>query len=107
VTPTNDSPALPPVRAWTAPIPTPEQRAAQLTESERTAERDRLWDMLRTLGSCATWMAVGLVLVGWALHTTDLTWAGAVFWGGLIVGNSGILVSLALAYRRGEERGDW
>jgi hypothetical protein len=102
-----DTPTSSPPRAWIAPVPTPEERAAQLSESERFAESDRLGDMLGTLGRCAAWMAVGLAMVGWALHTTDLTWAGAVFWGGLIVGNSGILVSLALAYRRGEERGDW
>lgn len=100
------SPSVP-ARAWTAPVPTPEQRAAQLHASERAAEGDRLRDMLRTLGSCAAWMLVGLFAIAWALHTEDLTWAGVAFWGGLTTGNAGILVSLALAYRRGEERGDW
>jgi hypothetical protein len=46
-------------------------------------------------------------LIAWSAHTTDEVLGHAAFWGGLGLGNSGIIYTLLAAYRRGEKRGDW
>jgi hypothetical protein len=44
--------------------------------------------------------------MGFGLHTND-PGLGQVFWkGGMVVGYSGILVTLVRAYNRAKERGD-
>ena len=89
------------------PIPTRDERAEQLCKSERTAEWDRVRDLLITVVGCFAWLAVGLFLLGSAFHSTSQTWAPIMFWAGLVAGNAGILVTVALAFQRGQERGDW
>lgn len=78
-------------------------RLAEQREAERITRRE----YVRAIGLCLFWLAVGLSLVGWALHTTDVREAHMAFWGGLALGNGGILHTLAGAYLRGERRGDW
>jgi hypothetical protein len=46
-------------------------------------------------------------LIAWSAHTNDETLGNAAFWGGLGLGNSGIIYTLLAGYRRGEKRGDW
>ena len=92
---------------WVVPILSPEERAAQLLAAESAAGRDRWRDHARTAASCVGWLVLGLFLVAWAVHTTNQRWAGSAFWGGLVIGNSGLLMTLVAAYRRGEKRGDW
>ena len=89
------------------PIPTREERAAQLCVSERAAERDRLRDMVVTIAWCFAFTLVGLFLMGCAMHTTDQKWGGILFWSALVINNAGVLATLALAFQRGQERGDW
>ena len=55
------------------------------------------------LGSCA----LGLFIMAFGFHTNDLLMGKVFFYGGMVVGYSGILIALVVAYRRGEERGDW
>lgn len=71
------------------------------------AERDRRRDFVRTALECIVCSWLGILLVGWALHTTDATYGRVAFWGGLAVGNGGNVFALLSAYRRGERRGDW
>jgi uncharacterized ion transporter superfamily protein YfcC len=80
-------------------------REREVTELE--AERARRREMIRTGALCVAWMVVGLYLLGWSFHTTDGRYAWLAFYGGLIIGNAGIVFTLLEAYRRGEERGDW
>jgi uncharacterized membrane protein len=89
------------------PIPTREERAAQLRTSERAAERDRLRDMLFTIAWCFAFTLVGLFLMAFAMHTTDEKWGGILFWGALVVNNGGVLSTLYFAFQRGQARGDW
>jgi hypothetical protein len=89
------------------PIPTKEERAARLRVAERAAEWDRLRDMLGTIAWCFGFTLAGLILMAWALHTTDEKWGQIFFWAALVVNNGGVMGTLLFAYHRGQERGDW
>ena len=84
-----------------------EQMAAARRREHELSERDRRRDLLRTAAACVAWCALGLFLVAWSFHTTDVRLGRVAFLGGLILGNGGIVWVLAAAYRRGERRGDW
>jgi hypothetical protein len=45
--------------------------------------------------------------VAWSFHTTDTSYGRMAFFGGLGVGNGGVIFTLLAVYRRGEARGDW
>ena len=84
-----------------------EQMAAKAREAESRARWDTRLDLFITALVCMCFSAAGIGLIGFAIHTTD-PWIGRVcFWGGLGLGNSGIIFTLLAAYRRGERRGDW
>lgn len=83
---------------------TPEERGAQAEAFSREADREDFWDTVRTLGECLMWCVVGLALMSWAVATTNEVWAPVLFWGGLAVGNGGVLISLVGAYARSGER---
>jgi hypothetical protein len=75
--------------------------------AELEASHARRRDAIRTGALCVAWMLLGLYLLGWSVHTTDDRYAWLAFYGGLMVGNAGVVFTLLAAYRRGEERGDW
>jgi hypothetical protein len=84
-----------------------ETMAGKSRAAESRARWDTRRDVLLTALLCLLFSAAGIALIGAALHTTD-RWAGrALFWGGLALGNCGIIFTLLAAYRRGERRGDW
>jgi hypothetical protein len=87
--------------------PSPSERAAQLLADERSGRRDRRRDYLSALLGAVGSVALGLFLVGGAVHTTDFRAGQILFWAGLLVGNGGWFVSMAWAWRRAEERGDF
>ena len=71
------------------------------------ARRDTLRDLAFTALQCVGWVALGLFLVAWALHTTSATWGRIAFLSGIAIGNGGWIFTMLAAYRRGERRGDW
>lgn len=81
--------------------------AARRRDEARAANRDRTRDFIRTGLECMGWCAIGLLGIGWAVHTTDEALGQVAFWAGMGVGNAGWLFSVLGAYRRGERRGDW
>jgi len=81
--------------------------AERRREEAVQANRDKLWDYVLTALGCFAWCAVGTFLIAWSAHTTDEVLGLMAFWGGLGVGNTGIIYTLLAAYRRGEKRGDW
>jgi hypothetical protein len=91
------------------PLPKPvlESMAAKRREESVRANRDKVRDYVLTALTCFAWCAVGTFLIAWSAHTTAETLGRAAFWGGLGLGNSGIIYTLLAAYRRGEKRGDW
>lgn len=70
------------------------------------AERDAFWARVRTAVMCVVWSGVGLLIMGWGLHTTDPELGQMAWLGGMIVGYSGIVFTLARAHLRAKERGD-
>ena len=84
-----------------------EEMAARHDAAHGRAERDRLWDLVRTALQCFAWSGLGIALILWSAHTTSLTHGTIAFWAGVGIGNGGILFTLLAAYRRGEKRGDW
>lgn len=95
-----------PSRLWHQTIPTKEERAALLRETERLAERDRLWDLLRTIGELFCWCLLGLFGVACAFHATDRQTGMIYLYAGLAAGNAGMLATLHAAFVRARERGD-
>jgi len=91
---------------WARPL-TPSERAAELARDERFVTRDARRALGLTLLGCAIWLLVGLVLMGWGMHSTDSGSGEIAFIGGLLVGYTGIVVTLATCYLRGEEAGWW
>jgi membrane associated rhomboid family serine protease len=92
-------------------MPLPAELLEGMAERSRAAETRARWDLridlTLTALACVAFSALGIALIGYALHTTD-PWIGRIaFWSGLAVGNSGIIFTLLAAYRRGESRGDW
>ena len=90
-----------------ASAPTPEERAAELARVERLVAHDKRRAFLLTLVACVFWAAVGLTLIAWALHTTDVANGQIAFWSGLLAGYSGIAFTLARYYLKGESEGWW
>ena len=84
-----------------------EELQARRDEESAAAERDKFRDYLWTAVQCLIWCALGLLGIGWGLHSTDATYGKIAFYAGVGAGNAGILFPLLAAYRRGEERGDW
>lgn len=92
-------------------MPLPEELLEQMAARNRAAESRARWDMrtdaVLTALTCLFFSACGIAMIGFALHTTDIWMGRAFFWGGIALGNSGIIFALLAAYRRGERRGDW
>lgn len=84
-----------------------EQLAERNATASSEADGDRRRDFLRSSVACIAWSAVGLCCIAWSMHTTDAALGRAAFYGGLGVGNGGIIFTILAAYRRGERRGDW
>ena len=79
-------------------------RAREAAELE--TERARRRALVRAAAWCVAWMLLGLYLLGWSMHTTDFAYGRIAFYGGVIVGNAGIIYTLLNTHRRLEKRGD-
>jgi hypothetical protein len=86
-------------------LPTPDERRLELEALERELRREMRWVYARAILGCLLSMAVGLVSIAWAVHATDERYATIAFWGGMLVGNGGILVTLVVTYHRAMEEG--
>jgi hypothetical protein len=92
-------------------MPLPREMLEELGRKRReesvVANRDKARDLVLSALLCWLWALVGLACIAWSLHTTVLWLGKTAFWGGIAIGNSGILFTLLGTYRRGERRGDW
>ena len=86
---------------------TPEERAAELARDERAVRGDIRRAFVGALCGCAFWLTAGLAAMGYGLHTTDRELGQIAFLAGLIVGYSGLTMTLARYYVRGEREGWW
>ena len=84
-----------------------ERIAKERFQTERLANRQSRFALIRACLECLGSCGLGLVIMAFGFHTSDLLMGKVFFYGGMVVGYSGILIALVGAYRRGEERGDW
>ncbi len=71
------------------------------------AEGDRRRDALLTALVCMAWAGLGIFLLMLSVRMDASTLARVSYFGGVAIGNGGIIFTLLAAYRRGEKRGDW
>jgi hypothetical protein len=57
--------------------------------------------------TCLGWALAGIACIAWSAYTSDLFAGRIAFYGGIGLGNGGVIFTLLGAYRRGEKRGDW
>ncbi len=79
-----------------------EMSVKRAAEAER-AQRDRSWALVRAALACVGWCALGLFCLMWSAHTTDVGYGRIAFYGGLVIGNGGILFTLITTFARREE----
>ena len=84
-----------------------ERIARERLTAEREVSRMYTWELIKVCAQCIGSCVAGMALLGLAMHVTDRQIGMIFWWGGFIVGYSGITLSLARAYLRGVERGDW
>ena len=82
---------------------TNEARARELEENEREIVRANRRLLCETLIGCVVCSALGLFLVGWAVHTTDAVLGEISFWSGLLLGDAGMIALLVRYFRRMDE----
>jgi hypothetical protein len=83
-----------------------EMSVARAVERERSAG-DRRRMVVKTALACVAWMAIGVYLLAWSMHTRDVDTGRMFFYAGIGIGNGGILFTLVYAYAKGERRGHW
>ena len=93
---------MPPTRPV---LPIPAERAADLEALERSVRRQIRWVYARAVALCLLSMLVALAAIGWSFHSTDEESAQIAFWGGLIIGNVGIMWTLLATYKRAVAEG--
>jgi hypothetical protein len=85
-----------------------------VTIEERALEIERLEKETRSLKrelylhygfEYLVWLVVGLFLLFWSFHTTDPLYARLAFWGGIGLGDAGMLMTLIRARKEGERKG--
>jgi len=90
-----------------------------LAARERELRREIRWVYARAVLFCLGWLAIALAAIDWAAHSSDeqsaaIDWAvhssdeqsaAIAFWGGLLLGNGGILATLFLTCSRAMAEG--
>jgi hypothetical protein len=79
------------------------ERARYEREATSVTRRGVVRVCLECIGSCA----LGLVVMAFGFHTTDLALGKVFYYGGLVVGYGGITIALYNFHQRGKDRGDW
>lgn len=84
-----------------------EEMAARNRAQNEEASRDTLRDLAVSALQSVAWVALGIALIAFALHTTSEVYGRMAFYAGIAIGNGGWVFTMLAAYRRGERRGDW
>jgi hypothetical protein len=88
-------------------IKTREEIGRERLEQEREVTRAGWLELARVCLECLGSCALGLLCLGYALHTTDPSVGAVAWWTGMLIGYGGITLSLSTGYLRGIRRGDW
>ena len=76
-------------------------------QAGRESARFYRWELLRVCAELFVWTAISLVIAAFSFHVHDRETGLIFLYGGMVVNFSGVTWSIATAYRRGQERGDW
>lgn len=93
------------VHPWHRPPLTQEERALELEQIEKADRTAWRAAFLRDAAEYLVWFVAGLLLMGWSFRTTDSRYAELAFWGGMLVGDGGMLFVLVRRQRRSIEKG--
>lgn len=77
-----------------------------MREVLKEVERRRFWFAVRVVLGCFASTGLGLFLMGWAMHTTDVEMAGLAWVAGPVLGNGLTLLILGYAAIKWE-RDEW
>ena len=83
-----------------------EEMERKRDEEHRLASRDAFWANVRAALTCIMWSCAGLVCMAWGLHTTDPELGDVAWKGGMVLGYSGILLTIVRWYSKARKRGD-
>jgi hypothetical protein len=83
-----------------------ERIGRERAESERLADRAKLFRWLRAAAEVALACGIGLVIMFFAFWVNDRELGMIFLWSGMIVGYAGMAYALLSAYLRAEEAGD-
>ena len=98
-----DSPAAAPL--WQGRPLTLEERALELEQFEKAMRSQKRSLYLRFGFEYVVWFFVGLSLMYWSFRTTDSRYAGLFFFGGIGLGDAGMLLTLIRARKEAERCG--
>ena len=90
---------------WHRRALTLEERALELEQFEKTMRSQKRSLYLRFGGEYVVWFFVGLSLMFWSFRTTDSRYAGLFFFGGIGLGDAGMLMTLIRARKEAERCG--
>lgn len=76
-------------------------------QASRDADRAARRELLRVCGELIGWTVLSLLIVGGAFATTDRDFGLIYLYAAFVVNYGGIAISLWMAFRRGQDRGDW
>jgi hypothetical protein len=91
--------------AWVRPLPTSEQRAQEIEELERADRAMRRYAYARFGFEYLVWFVIGVAMMFWSFRLSDGQTANLWFWGGMIVGDTGMLTVLVRVQRYFDENG--
>ena len=95
----------PSVGSWARHRLTMEERALEIEQLEKEVRAQTRYLFIRYGFEYLVWFVVGLYLLYWSFHTTDTRYAGLAFWGGIGLGDAGMVWSLIRARDDAERRG--
>jgi hypothetical protein len=96
---------LAPPRLWRRSVESIEERAEQLEKLEKDLRSRKRALYLRYGAEYVLWLVVGVFLLFWSFHTTDSRYARLAFWGGIGLGDGGMLMALIRARNEAERCG--
>jgi hypothetical protein len=93
------------VHPWHRPPLSPEERALEIERLEKETKSQKRALYLRYGFEYLVWFVVGLFLLFWSFRTTDSRYARLAFWGGIGLGDAGMLMALIRGRKEGERKG--
>ena len=71
-----------------------EEFSARRAREREGAHREQARGVTHVAVRCLGWCALGLFFVMWSAHLTDVEYGRIALYGGLVIGNGGILFTL-------------